>query len=292
MPFRSPLVTVGMPSYNKAPFLTEAIESILAQSYTNIELLISDDGSTDESAEICRDHAGRDPRIRFVSQPVNLGMIANFDFVLNEARGEYFMWFSADDRVEPNWLETCLQACEKGSVIGFGLVADVFEDGSIKHRYPLISVTGSRLSRMCSLYWRMLQECNMLHGVTKTERVRKMGGLRPYAFSGIAFDFLYVWESALQGELFAKPGAWLYKRDSINNGVLQSGSAASLLANALLPVIPIRRVLMFHRTRLPFGYRILLAVMFLPRCAYALAKWYAKGASVVARRLRPGRALP
>ena len=132
----------------------------------------------------------------------------------------------------------------------------------------------------------------MLHGLTRTERVRKLGGLRPYAFAGTAFDFLYVWESAFQGELIAKPGVWLYKRDSINNGVLQNSSTASLLANALLPLIPIRRVLMFHRTRLPLAYRLLLALMFLPRCVYALLKWYAKGASVVARRLRPGRALP
>jgi glycosyltransferase involved in cell wall biosynthesis len=291
MPCERPLVTVGMPSYNKAPFLAEAIESILAQTYENFELLISDDGSTDESAAICADYAEQDSRIRFVSQPNNLGMIGNFDFVLNEARGEYFMWFSADDRVDPRWLEACLAACEEGGIIGFGQVADVSQDGTIKHRYPLSSVTGSRLFRVCSLYWTMFQECNMLHGVTRTERVRRIGGLRPYSFAGTAFDFLYVWESALQGELIAKPGVWLYKRDSINNGLLQRGSLTSLMANALFPVIPLRRVLMFHRTRLSLGYRVLLAAMFLPRCVLALVKWYVKGAGVIAGRLRPGRAL-
>jgi len=284
MPPEEPLITVGMPSYNKAPYLSEAIESILAQSYTNFELVISDDRSSDGSAEICAAYAQRDSRVRFVSQPDNLGMIANFDFVLNEAKGEYFMWFSADDRVDPNWLETCLKACDEGGVIGFGQVADVRQDGSIKRRYPLSSVTGSRLSRICSLYWTMLQECNMLHGVTRTERVRKMGGLRPYAFAGIAFDFLYVWDSALQGELIAKPCAWLYKRDSINNGLIQRAGRGSLLLHALWPAVPIRRVLLFHRTRLPLRYMLVLALMFFPRCAYALMKWYAKGYNMIARR--------
>jgi glycosyltransferase involved in cell wall biosynthesis len=286
MPSDVPLVTIGMPSYNKAPYIAEAIESILAQTHTNLELLISDDRSTDESASICETYAKRDSRIRFVSQPTNLGMIPNFDFVLNEARGEYFMWFSADDRVDPTWLEACLAACAEGGVIGFGQVADVYEDGTIKRRYPLSPVTGSRMSRVVSLYWTMLQECNMLHGVTRTDRVRRMGGLAPYAFAGIAFDFLYVWESAFQGELLARPNVWLYKRDSINNNVLQRGGKGALLRHALWPSVPIWRVMLFHRTRMPATYRLLLATMFLPRCVYALGKWYAKGFELAFRRRR------
>ena len=292
MPSEPPLVTVGMPSYNKAEYIGEAIESILAQTDANFELLISDDRSTDDSDVICRAYAERDSRIRFVSQSENLGMIGNFDYVLTEARGEYFMWFSADDRVDSDWLATCLAGVQNGGTIGFGRVADVFRDGSIKRRYPLCAVTGPRWQRMVYLYWAMLPECNMLHGVTLTERVRAMGGLRPFAFVGQAFDFLYVWESALAGELRAVDGPWLYKRDSINNGIRQSGSFASLLTNALWPSTPVRRVLDFHRTRMPLAYHVLLGTMFLPRCFYALVKWYSKGFRVVWRRLRGGGSNP
>ena len=85
----SPSISILLPTYNYARFLPEAIESVLAQDWTDYELLISDDRSTDGSAAIIAAYAARDPRIRFQLQPVNLGMVANWNWCLSQARGEY-----------------------------------------------------------------------------------------------------------------------------------------------------------------------------------------------------------
>lgn len=92
-----PLITVGMPVYNCAALIDAAIGHILGQTYPNFELLISDNASTDQTPDICRAYAARDQRIRYIRQPVNLGAMTNFQFVLRNATSEYFMWAAADD---------------------------------------------------------------------------------------------------------------------------------------------------------------------------------------------------
>jgi glycosyltransferase involved in cell wall biosynthesis len=94
-----PKVSVLVPTYNYARFLPEAIESVLAQDFTDFELLISDDASRDDSAEVIRRYAGRDPRIRCQVHGKNLGMVANWNWCLGEARGEYVKFLFGDDRL-------------------------------------------------------------------------------------------------------------------------------------------------------------------------------------------------
>ncbi len=100
-----PQVSIGMPVYNGELFIRSALESLLAQTYTDFELIISDNASTDDTATICRDYASKDARIRYVRQAENRGAAANFQFVLDEAVGEYFMWAAADDCWSPDWLK-------------------------------------------------------------------------------------------------------------------------------------------------------------------------------------------
>jgi glycosyltransferase involved in cell wall biosynthesis len=92
-----PKVSVLVPTYNYARFLPEAIESVLAQDFTDFELLISDDASTDGSAEIIRRYAVRDSRIRCQIHEKNLGMVPNWNWCLREARGEYVKFLFGDD---------------------------------------------------------------------------------------------------------------------------------------------------------------------------------------------------
>ncbi len=94
-----PKVSVLIPTYNYARYLPEAIESVLSQDITDFELIISDDGSNDGSAELLQRYATTDPRIRVQIQPVNLGMVANWNWCLQQARGEYIKFLFGDDRL-------------------------------------------------------------------------------------------------------------------------------------------------------------------------------------------------
>lgn len=103
-----PLVTIGMPVYNGGPKTRRALDSLLAQSHSNFELVISDNASTDGvTQQILEEYARRDQRIRVVRQQDNMGPLANFLWLLPEARGEYFVWAAHDDAWSPNFIE-CL----------------------------------------------------------------------------------------------------------------------------------------------------------------------------------------
>jgi hypothetical protein len=94
---RAPLVSIGLPTYNGAHYLAEALASALAQEYAPIEVVISDDGSTDQTDAICRRFAESDPRVRYTRRARNIGAVANFRQVLAMSRGEYFTWLGQDD---------------------------------------------------------------------------------------------------------------------------------------------------------------------------------------------------
>jgi glycosyltransferase involved in cell wall biosynthesis len=92
-----PRVSIGVPVYNCDAYLHLALDSLLAQTFSDLEIIISDNASTDSTESVCRMYAARDSRIRYVRQKTNMGAPANFQFVLGQAMGEYFMWAAADD---------------------------------------------------------------------------------------------------------------------------------------------------------------------------------------------------
>src|SRR5580698_5675373 len=85
-----PVVTIGMPVYNGARYLEEALRSILNQTYRDCELLISDNASTDATESICRRYAAEDGRVRYLRNERNLGAAANYNRVIHLASGRYF----------------------------------------------------------------------------------------------------------------------------------------------------------------------------------------------------------
>jgi len=99
-----PVVSVVLPVYNAESYIQEAVESILAQTYSDFEFLIIDDGSTDGSLAILQKYADEDPRIRLRSRP-NAGLVATLNEMLAEARGEYIARMDADDISLPNRFE-------------------------------------------------------------------------------------------------------------------------------------------------------------------------------------------
>lgn len=93
----APRISVLIPTYRYAGYLREALDSVLAQDFTNFELIVSDDCSDDGSAEILREYAARDPRVRTHVHPKNIGMVQNWNWCLREARGELVQFVFGDD---------------------------------------------------------------------------------------------------------------------------------------------------------------------------------------------------
>ena len=105
----NPVVSIGLPVFNGENYLACAIESILAQSFTDFELIISDNASTDDgTSDICRTYAARDARVRHVRNPRNIGAAANFNSALAQAAGRYCKWMAHDDVLAPDFLATSL----------------------------------------------------------------------------------------------------------------------------------------------------------------------------------------
>jgi glycosyltransferase involved in cell wall biosynthesis len=97
----APTLSIGMPVYNGAKYLEYTLECLRKQEFEDVEVLISDNASTDETAEIARAAAAQDPRIRFVAQAENLGPAENFNYVFRHTRGEFFTWLACDDVFDP-----------------------------------------------------------------------------------------------------------------------------------------------------------------------------------------------
>ncbi len=101
-----------MPVFNDKLFLSQALDSLISQTYINFELIISDDFSNDGSEIICREYANKDNRIRYIRQKSNIGISKNMMFLLKEARGEYFMWAANDDLWDKTFIEKLLMKLE------------------------------------------------------------------------------------------------------------------------------------------------------------------------------------
>lgn len=113
----SPLVSVCLPVYNGSRYLAQSIESVLAQTHTNFELLLADDCSTDESAKICLQYAQRDQRVKFWRNASNLGLFANYNRCMENAQGAYIKPFAQDDILHPEMLAKTVEIFQSNSDI-------------------------------------------------------------------------------------------------------------------------------------------------------------------------------
>lgn len=105
---KQPLISVLIPVYNAQKFLTSCLDSVCSQSYSNIEIICVDDGSTDASYNLLRQYAQQDSRIKVIHQ-TNLGVGAARNRCLSESKGDFFAFVDADDSIVPHYLETLFQ---------------------------------------------------------------------------------------------------------------------------------------------------------------------------------------
>ncbi len=210
-PVTAPRVTIGMPVYNGAKHLAEAIDSLLAQTFRDFELIIADNASTDRTGEICSAYQARDPRVRYVRHQTNRGAVFNWNFVVEEARGQYFKWASANDCCAPEMLERLVQVLdtEPGVVVTYGRTAFIDDEGQPIGDYPhdpevLDARPSVRFERMCC----ELRANNAQSGLIRLAVLRRTGIERSFPDG----DMSLMSELALHGGFRRCREVLLYRR--------------------------------------------------------------------------------
>lgn len=129
-----PSVTVGLPVYNGQKYLRQALEALVHQTFRDFELILSDNASKDETEAICREYAAKDSRIRYIRHATTSPAQDNFNFVLREATGKYFMWAASDDLWNPRYIEALHATLESdpNCICAQGEQQIIDEDGNPK----------------------------------------------------------------------------------------------------------------------------------------------------------------
>ncbi|MGA7938093.1 MAG: glycosyltransferase family 2 protein [Kovacikia sp.] len=144
-----PRVSVGLAVYNGENFIREAIDSILAQTFKDFELIISDNASTDKTQEICLEYAAKDKRIRYSRNEHNIGGIANQNRTVELSRGEYYKLAAHDDVCAPEFLEKCVEALDRDSsiVLSYPRTKIIDENGQFfDSDEPYVKLTNRNIS--------------------------------------------------------------------------------------------------------------------------------------------------
>jgi glycosyltransferase involved in cell wall biosynthesis len=109
----TPRVSIGVPVYNGQRYLAQALDSILAQTFGDFELIVSDNASTDATSDICQRYVRADPRVAYHRNPHNLGAAPNYNRAFTLARAPYFKWADYDDLLAPDLLERCVEVLDR-----------------------------------------------------------------------------------------------------------------------------------------------------------------------------------
>lgn len=207
-----PRLTVGLPVYNGERYLAQALDDLLGQTYTDFELIISDNASTDGTEAICRRYAAADTRVRYVQQGRNIGAAGNHNVVVNEARGELFKWAGHDDLYSPNLLRCCVDALDEhpDAVLASCLSVIIDEDGTPVRRvmhYPEAVDSPRAPVRFRSVLFGLGGDDD--YGVIRTDVLRRT------ALSGSHYhaDRTLVAELVLHGPFHRVPETLYYRRD-------------------------------------------------------------------------------
>jgi len=181
-------VFIGMPAYNGSRFIREAIESIRSQSHTDWKLFISDDCSTDDTALICGEFTKIDRRITYMRQPKNIGMFANFKYVLDQADTEYFMWAAQDDIREKDYLSVCVETLDRNVDLGLATTCLAAIDSygrTLIEETELRKFSGKPVFGQVARYVlqpEILGKCNLMYGVYRTSAAKMTWEIYPQRY--------------------------------------------------------------------------------------------------------------
>lgn len=208
-----PLVSIGMPVYNGERFIRKSLDSILEQDYENLELIISDNCSTDATAEICQEYLRKDERIQYHRNAANLGAVVNFSRVFELSRGKYFMWAGDHDLWHPTFTSRCVAILEEDPEVAlvYSKTKYVDEDDNILHSESASDEMDTRglsaVERYKKIIWK-LEHCDMTYGMLRKETLLQVN-LGRFIWSP---DFLFLAELSLKGTFAYIPETLFYCR--------------------------------------------------------------------------------
>jgi glycosyltransferase involved in cell wall biosynthesis len=207
---RAPRVSIGLPVYNGERYLVQAIDSILSQTFTDIELIISDNASTDSTEKICREYARKDPRVRYSRNDTNIGGSNNTNLTFKKARGEYFRWAAHDDVFAPELVERCVEVLDRESdvVLCFVGVIEIDEHGKRRGLKVLPDIGKTPFARFRFLSSRHTHTCEPIYGLIRSDVLRRTRLLLNYTDS----DRVLLCELGFYGRFAQVPELLFYKR--------------------------------------------------------------------------------
>jgi glycosyltransferase involved in cell wall biosynthesis len=207
----NPRVSIGIPVYNGEKYLVSAIKSILDQSYSDFELIISDNASVDHTQEICHKYLAQDDRIRYYRNEKNLGAAPNYNRVFELSRGQYFKWSAYDDLISPDFLGRCVEALDNNpdAILCYPRVKLINATGESINRYDPEPDVSSPLPH--ERFRNLLFTPNLwvyTYGLIRSNEIRKTAKHQSYPSS----DEVFLLTLTLQGRFFEIPEYLFYLR--------------------------------------------------------------------------------
>lgn len=202
-----PLVSIGIPSYNRVSSIERTIKSIVNQTYKNLEIIISDNCSTDKKIDYIIDfYCEKDPRIIYKKQEKNLGATKNFSFLLDIACGEYFMWMADDDYISIDYVEKIMNSFDENReytlIGGQGYFVDPYGK-KIKNETMCIEMEKSTERFMT--YLNAVQSNSIFYGIFRKNDVDK------YNMDFYGSDWLHVARLAYKGKIKVLEDIFVYR---------------------------------------------------------------------------------
>lgn len=269
----NPVVSIGMPIYNEQKFLVEALESLAKQNYQNIELIISDNASTDETEKICQTFVKKYDFIKYVRLEENIGAAANFRSVQKLATGKYFMWAAGHDLWSENLISECVSVLENydGAVIAFA-TSEWVNESSGKTTTKTSGWTDTRgmhaVDRFNSVLW------GNMHPILGLIRNSSLIDSKEFQ-SILGADLVMLCELALKGDfVHAVNAKWcrrVFRNEETYKQRLQRYKSASYkqIDPSFIPTpailkLPLEITKTIFRSTLPFHIKTLTFVALLP----------------------------
>ena len=204
MTSRAPRVSIGMPVYNGGQMLEKALRCHLEQDFEDLELIVSDNASTDCTRELCEEFARNDARLRYHRSPENLGMVANFNRAFMLATGEYFRWAAHDDWCASTHVSRCVELLDQTptAVLCQSQASLVDEEGRVLQETlePHDLSSPDPVKRFHHILWR-LKKVYPLFGLVR----RRQMASTPLLTRNVGSDRVFLANLSLLGELRQVP---------------------------------------------------------------------------------------